>query len=513
MPNWSTSFQLPNVPYEKKLEHCLRILRAQRQELIPLRKEINNCKLQSARWEDVMKHWREKYEKSQGELERIKKENEALKKEKEKLKEEIERMAKTNSRYQVALFDHGNFKHKSEDEEKKEKGGQTGHADTNREKSVDYSKYPRRRIFARTCGKCETPLTRVKSTKQKILVDIVINPKIIQLIIESERQWCGGCKTEVLAKDPQTLPFTEYGINTFMMVMILRFSCHSSMGNIAKVIAVGYGLSLSKSDVSNLLKKAAMYLGKRYEELKKAVRKGQVMYKDETGWLVHGQKAWMWIMATEEATVYFAAESRGKGIAKEMYGDSQADAMTDGLKSYESPIPQDKHLYCWAHILRFAHEETVHDKQDTEASFLRDELIKTYHLKKENPEISKEELKTLLTEKIDSLLALSSKEPSFQKIQNRLRNQKRGLIKAMLVTKDGTNNLAERELRNMAIKRTISNGSDTFRGMETTAIIGSVLQTLSRNKEAPFFPSLTTYLKAGIQEKYPQYLHVAFNDS
>ncbi len=512
MPNWSTSFQLPNVPYEGKLEHCLRILRVQRQELIPLRKEISICKLQSARWEDLMRHWREKYEGSQEELERIKKENESLRKEKEKLKEEIERFAKTNNRYQVALFDHGNFKQKNEDEEKKNKGGQPGHKDTNREKGVDYSTYPRKRIFAKICGKCETPLTRVRSTKQKILVDIVINPEIIKLIIESERQWCGGCKTEVLAKDSQALPFTEYGINTFMMVMILRFSCHSSMENITKVIAVSHGLALSKSDISNLLKKAAMHLGKRYDELKKAVRQGQVMYKDETGWLVHGQKAWMWIMANEKETVYFAAESRGKGIAKEMYGDSQADAMTDGLRSYESVLPEDKHLYCWAHILRFAYEETVHDKKDSMASLLRDDLVKTYHLKKENLEIPKEELRVLLTEKIDNLLTLSSKEPSFQKIQNRLRNQKSGLIKALLVTKDGTNNLAERELRNMAIKRTISNGSDTFKGMETTAIIGSVLQTLSRNNEAPFFPSLTTYLKAGIQEKYSQYLHVAFSE-
>lgn len=61
---------------------------------------------------------------------------------------------------------------------------------------------------------------------------------------------------------------------------------------------------------------AAKYLGSKYEQLKQAVRNGEVIYMDETGWLVKGEKAWMWIMANEETTVYVPAESRGKGIAE-----------------------------------------------------------------------------------------------------------------------------------------------------------------------------------------------------
>src|SRR5476649_217461 len=74
-----------------------------------------------------------------------------LEKENGTLKQEIERISKTKNRYQIALFDHGNFKHK-EDREKKEKGGQTGHADTNREKTEDYSSFKKKQIYAKTCG-------------------------------------------------------------------------------------------------------------------------------------------------------------------------------------------------------------------------------------------------------------------------------------------------------------------------------------------------------------------------
>jgi hypothetical protein len=35
--------------------------------------------------------------------------------------------------------------------------------------------------------------------------------------------------------------------------------------------------------------------------------------------------------------------------------------------------------------------------------------------------------------------------------------------------------------------------------METTAVLGSVVQTISRNKKQPFLPTLKNYLLTGIQ--------------
>jgi hypothetical protein len=82
-----------------------------------------------------------------------------------------------------------------------------------------------------------------------------------------------------------------------------------------------------------------------------------------------------------------------------------------------------------------------------------------------------------------------------------------GLILALLVTGDGTNNLAEREFRQLVISRYISFGSASFEGMEITAILSNVLQTIHRDKEKQFLPTLKDYLVTGIQEKYPQYKH------
>ena len=225
--------------------------------------------------EDILKHKDKR-------IRDLEKENEKLKKEIERITASNAALAKTKNRYQVALFDHGNFKH-PDDKSKKTNGGQKGHADTNQDKFRDKASFKKQRLFAAHCGNCGNILPRVNSVKEKTLIDIQISTELIKLILQSERQWCKTCKCEVTARSVQTLPFTEYGINTFMMVLLLRFKSHQSASNISSVLSLGFGLTLSTSAILSLLRQAKYYLKGKYEELKKAIRKGSVMYNDETG--------------------------------------------------------------------------------------------------------------------------------------------------------------------------------------------------------------------------------------
>lgn len=484
----------------------MEVINKYRQELPFLRRKISVLDKQKIKSSDEVKYWKEKYNETIEELIEAEKEN-------EKLKQEIEKLTKTNNRYQIALFDHGNFKH-ADDKSRKSKGGQNGHTDTNRENQKDfksYENYPHKRIYASACGHCGNSLKRTESFKQKVLLDIVIKPELVKLLIESERQWCGNCQKEVISHDPQSLPFTEYGLNTFLMILVLRFKGHLSLFSISSVFSITFGLSLSKSDISNMLHLASVFLDSKYEQLIMAVRKGEVIYADETGWSIKKQKAWLWIMASENAAVYFAAESRGKGIADIMYGDSKAFLMTDGFASYTHTVTKDKHLFCWSHVLRFSFEETVNDRKTSKACFLRQELVRIYHLKRDNPEYSKSKLKEVLSQEFDQLLDLTSTERSFIKIQNRVKEQKEGLILALIESPNGTNNLAERELRPMVLNRHVSYGSDTYEGMKTSAILGSVMQTISKKED--LLTELELSLQIGIQEKYPQYVHLVYSDT
>lgn len=485
------SFSFPSTLHpDHRLQFCLRVMHQYRRELPSLRSATTILKRQKKKAEDETVYWKTKYQEKQ-------KENETLRKDIGKLQEEMEKLTKTTNRYRASLFDHGNFKDPI-GEEKKSKGGQPGHPDTNRETNEYPQQYPKKRIFLKICSHCGTRLRRTGAVQQKILLDIILNPQVVKLIIESERQWCGCCKKEVSARDEQSLPFTEYGINTFMMAMLLRYRCLLSLSKISLIFAVGYGLNISESGLVSLFRQAKTYLGIRYEELKAIVRKGHVMYNDETGWQVKGTGAWMWIMANEQATVYVAAESRGSGIAKEIYGPSQAYSMHDGLASYTSSIPENKQLYCWAHLLRFCYEETVDKPRDHESIRIRDKLVEIYHLKKDpryqnNPKRLEKEV----CRRVDRLLTCPSPDPTTIALKYRLKEQKDGLIRALMVTPNGTNNFAEQELRPIALARRISYGSDTYGGMDTTAVLSSIVQTLVRTKRDTFFPTLAASLRVG----------------
>jgi len=480
-------FSLPE--YTQRLRYDLRLARIHTQTLI--------------RFCDGHK---KKIEELTNENKRLTRENGKLKKDKEKLKEEIEKLTKTKNRYQISLFDHGNFK-RNQQKGKKPSGGQIGHADTNSDKQRHYSSFLHKRIFAKSCGTCGKSLLRAKGVKEKILIDIQLNTSLLQMILESERQWCRNCKQEVRSSYPQSLPFTEYGMNTFMTVLFLRFKGKQSHKTIATTLMHLFGLSISRSGIGALLNQAKEYLREKYEALKQAVRNGDIMYNDETGWRVKGKSAWMWIMANENVTVYVAAESRGKGIMEEIYENSKSYSMHDGYAGYTNTIPEDKQLYCWAHILRFIHEETILSPKGSLQEKIKKDVVRLYQTIRSHPEWTGEQKQQLLTQSIDEILSLPQKNQTIKNIIHRLKTQRDGLIRALLVTTDGTNNLAERELRPLAISRNISYGSTSYSGMETTAILASITQTITRDTTKQYLPTLKTYLQEGIQKKYPNYKH------
>jgi len=214
----------PNLPQSDQLDFCLTILGKFQQEQKYLRKQTITFLNERNRARKDATYWKKKYQEEKEKSQRFKREN-------DKLVKDLERLLVTQNRYQVALFDHGNFTGK--DKSGKPKGGQIGHADTNREKRESRENFPIVHLFTKTCPHCASVINRVKGVKEKLLVDIVLNPEVMKLLTQTERQWCSVCKKEIGVKHPQSLPFTEYGINTFLATIMLRFGANLSLAKIA----------------------------------------------------------------------------------------------------------------------------------------------------------------------------------------------------------------------------------------------------------------------------------------
>jgi len=155
-------------------------------------------------------------------------------------------------------------------------------------------------------------------------------------------------------------------------------------------------------------------------------------------------------------------------------------------------------MYCWAHLLRFCYEETFDKPPDSESVSARDKLVEIYRLSK-NPlyQTNTQYLESEAANRINQLLETKTDDLTVLNILRRLNKQKGGLIRALIMSPNGTNNFAEQELRPIALARKISYGSNTFGGMETTAVLASVIQTYARTKPNTFFPSLAADIRQG----------------
>jgi transposase len=83
---------------------------------------------------------------------------------------------------------------------------------------------------------------------------------------------------------------------------------------------------------------------------------------DETGWRVLGQRAWLWVAAAENLTVYAIEPGRGFDEAALLIGEEYAgNLVRDGWGPY-SKFEKAEHQTCLAHLLRRCREmeQTAH---------------------------------------------------------------------------------------------------------------------------------------------------------
>lgn len=137
--------------------------------VLQLRNDVRLLRIDKDRLTRAHQTQKQKVERLEKQLKEQAQRIKELERENEQLKREREQSDKTKKRYQVALFDHGNFRH-PQTATKKKKGGQAGHADTNRECHQPSHPLETQRLFVRHCGSCGQALARVKATRRKVFV-------------------------------------------------------------------------------------------------------------------------------------------------------------------------------------------------------------------------------------------------------------------------------------------------------------------------------------------------------
>lgn len=439
---------------------------------------------------------------------RLEKENKKLRDENHKLKEELEKVKKQRDTYKGMIF-----KAKIQKVEavtgtkRKSLGGQIGHTGVSRKVPIKLDKSVR--VFLKQCPYCSNLLKR-SDTFETHTVEDIPNLEMVKTIVteyKMERQWCGRCHKEVVAKPRLVVPNSRLGLNLIIQVLIFKYVCRMSLEVLVETLFQTLGVKISEGGIINILKRTSRYLGRDYGKLLKAIRGSPIKHADETSWRINGLNSWLWAFLTKTEVYYTIEETRGGAVAKAVLEDSKlTDVLVrDDYSGYKNlPLKQQS---CWVHLLRKSKEEVnqpysslqIHNLNFTLKNMYRDLLVV---INQPFDVTVRQQLYQDYSLKLQQLMNMKFRAKDALRVQTRIKNQGNNLLTALLYPNAPlTNNLAERQIRPAVVVRKISGGSRSNVGAETFATNFSVIQTI-RMRNQHLIPTLQNLLLKGSTGKF-----------
>lgn len=264
-----------------------------------------------------------------------------------------------------------------------------------------------------------------------------------------------------------------------------------------QVLRKGFGLSLTRGGLSQLLTRVAAKAEAQYDALIDQLRDSPAVFADETSWWVGGPGWWLWVFTTPQATVYRVADCRGSQVVRDILGeDFRGMLVSDCLASYDPP-PYRKHK-CIAHHLRaLKQQEASLEQRGIRSTYLTlwklhlQDVIETWGQRRELGEEAFAAKVAQLRQGVDNLLEQSPAEPEEVRFRDRLRRRQEHLLGCLEEpAAEPTNNRAERALRPAVIGRKLSCGNKTDRGRHAFEVLASLAIT-AEQQARDFLAELT----------------------
>jgi transposase-like protein len=244
---------------------------------------------------------------------------------------------------------------------------------------------------------------------------------------------------------------------------------------VAQALARQFNLELTPPTVLSITNRVADAVQHKYDSLRKQLLKEPYVHIDETSLRVAGRTYWVWVFCTNKLTVYVIQPTRGARVVQEILHDYKGIVVTDGYKVYQGIGKAQQR--CWAHLLREA--EWLASEHDT-AKPVFEQLRTMYHEVKTlcKRKINRQQVYNSFSLRMNQLIDLCSAHREMRKFATTLRNGINAWFTAIL--HKGlplTNNLAERQLREVVVQRKIFGTLRTERGTTTMQTLMSLIMT------------------------------------
>jgi len=341
------------------------------------------------------------------------------------------------------------------------------------------------------CPECAQSLGKPIRWHQRIIEDIPpIEPRVHQH--RTPGYWCPCCRKIVTPTVTDALPRATLGLNVLVYSAWLHYLLGVSVGNIVRLLSVGYAFQVSPGGLTQAWGNLATRLEPYYRQIEQQVREAGVLHADETGWRVNGLTHWLWAFCTEQLCYYLVDRRRSSAVVAKVLGEVfDGILITDFYGAYNL-------VEAWAKQRCFFHlftELVKVDKRNTHPpwhAFRRQlsRLLKdAMRLKLQRAELDDTVFvrrKRRLHQRLDQLIADPWNDADARRLAKRLKSFRGELL--TFLDHEGvppTNNHAERQMRKPVAARKICQQNRSQQGAKTHAILLSLFRTAEMQGHQP----------------------------
>lgn len=361
-----------------------------------------------------------------------------------------------------------------------------------------------------SCKHCSGPLTD-KETHTRFVEDIILAALSTATRFKTverhtiERGYCVSCGKYSSAQDLRGQE-VSLGPHVRTLVCYLVTLRDHSYDQVVNLLWDLYRFKITDGEITNILDARRLELLPEYEKLKDSIRAGPAVHMDESRWRIQSESAgYAWSMSSTTApdVVFKLADSRGRGNAEELLGDNfQGIGITDRYPGYKHLfVGEDgvnRHQICWAHVQRTAkdltHLECLGKIKQQHVTTFYHQLAAIYAAIRAYQEEPFDAAKRK-TQADDLLRAVTELCQPHNRDPKKLTNLKAGILEYqdclfICLTVDGIpadNNRAERDIKQLVMKRRKSLGSKTTKGARTLEVLLSVCLSLYNRDRDTFF--------------------------
>ena len=201
------------------------------------------------------------------------------------------------------------------------------------------------------CPDCGTELGIPFRIESKIIEEIPEPQPVMVTEYKIAHYRCPCCQREVVANDTSCPHEGKFGNNTIAQTTLLKYEDRLPHRKIQNVLNRMHGLKISPATILDLTRRAADAVRLEYDAILNKIRGASIIYADETGIHVQGEKYWIWTCTTPSETFFVIRKSRGMKVLLEVLTRRfKGIIVCDGWKPYARFTKRLQR--CWAHLLR-----------------------------------------------------------------------------------------------------------------------------------------------------------------